>query len=166
MKKVTAVHEYEHDVETVYEAFTDPDFYVDKFEGIGCRNVEVHESAEDDDGGFEIEVQREVKADAPAILQAIIGEWNTLIQSESWQIIEDGEEYSNELEIESESTPVTITGTMTLTAEEDGCVNEVELKIRCSVPLVGKKVEDFVAKDTAASLAAEYEFIQEYLDSE
>ncbi len=166
MKKVTAVHEYEHDVETVYEAFTDPDFYVDKFEGIGCRNVEVLESSEDDDGGFQVEVHREVKADAPAILQAIIGEWNTLIQSENWQIVEDGEEYSNELDIESESTPVSISGTMTLTADGEGCVNEVELRISCSVPLVGRKVEDFVAKDSLANLDAEYEFIQEYLDSE
>lgn len=166
MKKVTATHEYEHDIETVYEAFTDPDFYIDKFEGIGCRNVEVLESSSDDDGGFQIEVHREVKADAPAILQALIGEWNSLNQTESWQGDDDGEEYYNELEIDSEGTPVSITGTMTLTADGDSCINEVELVIRCNVPLVGKKLEEFVAKDTAQNLAAEYEFIQEYLDSD
>ena len=166
MKKVNATHEYDHDIESVYAAFTNPDFYIDKFESIGCRNVEVVESSEDDDGGFQIEVHREVKADAPAVLQALIGEWNSLIQSETWQTEEVGEEYYNEFEIESEGTPVTITGTMTLSGDSESCVNEVELTIRCGVPLVGRKVEEFVAKDSAKNLAAEYEFIQEYLESD
>ena len=117
-------------------------------------------------GEPQIEVHREVKADAPAVLQALIGEWNSLIQSETWQTEEVGEEYYNEFEIESEGTPVTITGTMTLSGDSESCVNEVELTIRCGVPLVGRKVEEFVAKDSAKNLAAEYEFIQEYLESD
>jgi hypothetical protein len=49
-------------------------------------------------------------------------------------------------------------------AKGKGCVNEVEITIRASVPLIGSKLAQFVARDTEATLAAEYAFIQDYLD--
>jgi hypothetical protein len=48
----------------VRAAFSDPEFYQAKFEGIGHRNVEVI-STESDADGFSIEVSREVPLDVP-----------------------------------------------------------------------------------------------------
>ena len=53
---------------------------------------------------------------------------------------------------------------MTLIPTDDGCVNEVVMEITCNIPLVGRKLESFVADSTEEQLEAEYEFIQEYLD--
>ena len=40
-------------------------------------------------------------------------------------------------------------------------INEVVIDIACSIPLIGRKLEGFVAESTDAQLDAEYEFIQE-----
>ncbi len=160
---VRARHEYRHPVKKVWGAFSDPEFYQAKFEGIGHRNVEIV-STESDEEGFSVEVSREVPLEVPGFLRSMLGEWNTLLQNERWTESGKGV-YTNELEIEARGVPALMTGTMTLSAKGKGCVNEVAITIRASVPLIGGKLEQFVAKDTEATLAAEYEFIQGYLDS-
>jgi hypothetical protein len=159
---VRARHEYAHPFQKVWAAFTDPEFYQAKFEGIGHRNVTVI-SAGEDAGGFAIETSREVPLEVPGFLRGVLGEWNTLLQSEHWRTAGDGAG-SNELEISARGVPVVITGTMRLARKGKGCVNEVAITIRASVPLIGGKVEQIVARDTEATLASEYEFIQRYLD--
>jgi hypothetical protein len=162
---VTAVHEYDYAVETVFAAFTDPDFYLEKFEGIGHRDVEVVACSDDDDV-FAIKTSRQVPLDVPGPLKALVGAWTTVIQNEEWLEGEDGE-FLNELDIASEGVPAKMTGTMTLYATEDGgCVNEVTITIDCSIPLLGGKLERFVADTTSEQLDAEYAFIQDYLEAQ
>jgi len=161
---VRARHEYRHPVRKVWAAFSDPEFYQAKFEGIGHRNVEVV-STESDGEGFSIEVSREVPLDVPGFLRGLLGEWNLLLQNEHWTEAGKGV-YTNELEIEARGVPAAMTGTMRLSASGKGCVNEVAITIRASVPLIGGKLEQFVSKDTEATLAAEYAFIQDYLDGQ
>jgi hypothetical protein len=158
---VRARHEYKHPVKKVWEAFSDPDFYQAKFEGIGHRNVEVI-ATESDPDGFSIEVSREVPLDVPGLLRGILGEWNTLLQNERWTEAGKGV-YTNELEIEARGVPAAMTGKMKLSSKGKGCVNEVAITIHASVPLIGGKLEQFVSRDTEATLDAEYEFIQDYL---
>lgn len=159
---VEVSHEYAHPIETVIGAFTDPDFYLHKFEGIGARDVEV--LASDDDGDvFSVETRRDVPLEVPAALKKLLGSWTTVIQNEEWVEGEDGE-YLNELQINSEGVPAVVTGSMTLIPTDDGCINEVVIEITCNIPLIGRKVEAFVADNTEELLDAEYEFIQGYLD--
>ena len=159
---VRARHQYHHPVKKVWAAFSDPEFYQAKFEGIGHRDVEVI-STEHDDDGFSIELSRQVPVEVPGVLRGMLGEWNTLLQHERWT--EEGKGvYSNELHIEARGVPAAMSGVMKLSASGKGCVNEVAITIRASVPLIGGKLEQFVARDTEATLAAEYEFIQGYLD--
>lgn len=160
---VEASHEYEYPIETVIDAFRNPDFYLDKFEGVGARNVEVLASS-DDEGIFAIETRREVPLEVPAALQTFLGSWTTVIQNEEWIEGEDGE-YLNEIAINSEGVPAVITGSMTLVPTDDGCVNEIVMDIDCGIPLIGRKLERFVADNTEEQLEAEYEFVQEYLDA-
>jgi hypothetical protein len=159
---VEAVHEYDHPVDTVFEAFTDPEFYLAKFSGVGARNVEIIASG-NEDGVFSVETSREVPLDVPGALKSLLGAWMTIIQNEEW-IEGEEDEYLNELNIDSEGVPALLTGTMTLYPSGDGCVNEVVMRIDCKIPLVGRKLEHFIADSTAEQLAAEYEFIQEYLE--
>ncbi len=160
--KIQAQHEYDHSVDDVYAAFSDPDFYVAKFEAIGARNVTVVDSSKDDET-FSIVTEREVPANAPGALKSFIGEWSQLRQEEEWQG-DEGDEFYNELKISSPTVPVSITGVMTLSGDEDSCVNDIEMTVKCSIPLVGGKLEKFVAGDVASNLDAEFDFIAEYLD--
>lgn len=157
---VRARHEYRHPLSKVWTAFSDPEFYQAKFEGIGHRNVEVV-STESADEEFCIEVSREVPLEVPAFLRGMLGEWNTLLQTERWMAARGG--YANELQIEARGVPANMTGTMSLSGNGKGSVNEIAITIRASVPLIGGKVEQFIARDTEATLDAEYEFIRSYL---
>jgi hypothetical protein len=157
---VRARHEYRHPLGKVWTAFSDPEFYQAKFEGIGHRNVEVV-STESADEEFCIEVSREVPLEVPGFLRGMLGEWNTLLQTEQWTAVRGG--YANALQIEARGVPATMTGTMSLSANGKGSVNDIAITIRASVPLIGGKVEQFIARDTEATLDAEYEFIRSYL---
>ncbi len=159
--KIEAQHEYSHGIEEVYAAFSDPDFYLAKFEATGARNVTIVDSSQDEDS-FSITTEREVPANAPAALRSFIGEWSKLTQEELWQG-EDGDEYYNELTITSQSVPVTITGVMTLSGDKKSCVNDIEITVKCGIPLLGGKLEKFVGEDVAKNLDAEFDFISDYL---
>lgn len=159
---VRARHVYRHPVEKVWAAFSDPEFYQHKFEGIGHRDVEVLAS-DAGDGEFTIETRRRVPLDVPGMLKKFLGEWNTVLQDERWCEGAEGE-YTNELEITAEGVPASMTGAMTLAPAKSGCVNEVEITIRAGVPIIGGRLEQFVAEGTEAQLAAEYDFIRKYLD--
>lgn len=156
--KVTAEHRYDADVDTVFALFSEPSFYERKFKAVGARRVEVT-SFNADGANLSFTIRREMPANAPGVIKSIIGEWNTLTQTEDWGG-DVGEEYWNEFRIDAENTPVTITGSMLLRGDGDGCVNEVEVNIRCPIPFLGGKVEQFVADDARQSLAREYEFIK------
>lgn len=162
--KINVIHHYDQDVDTVFRAFSTEDFYVKKFTECGARDVEVLES-DRDEGRYAITTKRQVPADAPSVLKSILGEWNTITQTEEWEG-SLGEEYYSELKIDAEGVPVTIRGTMNLQSEGDGCVNDVELDIQCGVPLIGKKLAEFVAADTKKTLDAEHEFIKRYLSGD
>jgi Protein of unknown function (DUF2505) len=158
--KVKATHRYAHAVDTVYAAFCDPAFYEAKFAGVGARNVKVLEH--DKKGGtFRIKTDREMQVDVPAVLKTVLGEWNRIIQTESWRGA-DGT-YHNDLDLASPAVPVAVRGTMALSADGKGSVNEVEMDIRCDLPFVGKKLAELVAGNTERGLADEYDFIRDYL---
>ncbi len=160
---VRARHEYKQPLAKVWAVFCDPEFYQAKFEGIGHREVEVV-SAEREGDEFSIETSREVPVEVPKVLRGMLGEWNTLLQSECWAPAGKNA-YANELQMEVRGVPAAMHGRMKLSAQGTGCVNEVEITIRASVPLIGGKLEQFAARDAEANLAAEFEFIQGYLES-
>ena len=159
---VEAVHDYDHPIDTVIRVFTDPEFYLEKFEGVGAREVEVL-ATRDEDGVFTIETRRDVPLQVPAALKTLLGSWTTVFQNEEWIEGDDGE-FLNQIEINSEGVPALITGRMTLSPAEAGCVNQVVMEIDCRIPLVGRKLERFVAESTREQLEAEFEFIRGYLD--
>ena len=159
--KVTATHRYDCSIDELYKHFCKPDFYRKKFKACGARNIKVLES-DHDGNAFTIVTERDVPADVPGVLKSFLGEWNTVTQTENWDG-EPGDEYYSDLEITSAGAPVKIEGSMLLTPDGDGCVNEVDINIRCSIPLMGKKLEQFVAADTEKNLAAEYKYIKSIL---
>lgn len=159
---IEAIHEYDQDLETVYGEFTNPDFYVAKFEGVGARDVEVVASS-DRDGVFTIETSREVPLEVPGPLRSLLGGWTTIVQTEEWTETEDGE-YVNTLDITSDGVPASMCGAMRLYATDRGCANEVTITIDCSIPLVGGRLERFVGATTAEQLDEEYAFVKAWLE--
>jgi hypothetical protein len=159
--EVKDIHHYDHDVNSVFRFFHDPATVKTKYETIGARNVEILDTSEDG-SAFTIKIQREVPADVPGILQKFLGAWNKVIQTEHWQTTADGGRNCN-LNVDIAGVPVTVTGTMALQSQGDGCVNDVRMKVTCGIPLVGKKLAEFVAGDTKKAMDSEYAYIKSHL---
>ena len=159
---IEAIHEYDHDLATVYAQFSDPDFYLAKFEGVGAQSVEVVSSRKED-GVFAVETTRDVPLEVPGALKSLLGGTTTIVQAEEWTEVDESE-YANQLDMSSDGVPANMSGTMRLYATDAGCVNVVTITIDCSIPLVGGKLERFIGGTTADQLAEEYAFIQAYLE--
>ncbi|MEE4379227.1 MAG: DUF2505 domain-containing protein [Candidatus Competibacteraceae bacterium] len=155
-------HHYDHPAAAVFKYFSDPDLIQAKFESIGTRAVEVLECAEIDGGVTQS--KREVPANVPGVLKKFLGAWNKVTQTEEWGPEEDGERVCD-LNVEIAGVPVTVSGTMTLRSEGQGCVNDIHIKVSCSIPLVGGKLAAFVASDTETAMNDEYDYIKSQLDA-
>ena len=156
-------HEYAHSFEAVYALFTDAGEIEAKQEALGARSICIEECEVYEDGA-DVRFVRELPADVPRVLKKFLQPWNTVTQFEQWRSTDDGA-YDADLEIEIANVPVTITGTLELEPLEDGCVNHVRMTVDCGIPLVGKTLAEFVAKDCKRILAEEYEYLTERLDS-
>jgi hypothetical protein len=159
--EVKDLHHYDHDVDTVFKVFHDPAFITAKYQGIGARNIELLECS-GEGNTYTIKVKREVPADVPGILKKFLGAWNKVEQTEEWQG-ETGGVRTCKLDINVIGVPVKVSGTMTLSPEGGGCVNDVRIKVTSGIPLVGSMLADFVGGDTNKSMGAEYAFIKDYL---
>jgi hypothetical protein len=104
----------------------------------------------------------------PGLLSKFLGAWNRIEQSEAWQ----GEAGTSRVGINKIgivslpsgiSVPVTVTGTQTLRPNGDGCTNDIVFEINCGIPLIGKKLAEFVAGDIQKFMGLEYGFTKNYL---
>ena len=161
--KIRRDHEYAHDLEAVYALFTDAGEIEAKQAALGARSICVEECEIFDDGA-DVRFVRELPADVPGVLARFLQPWNTVTQSEQWQITDDGC-YEADLEIDIANVPVSISGTLELEPLENGCVNHVRLTVDCGIPFIGKTLVEFVAKDCKRLIAEEYAYLTERLDS-
>ena len=160
--KIRQDHEYAHSTDAVFSLFTDRKEIKAKQKALGARDIRVVECYTDADGAV-VRLVRVLPAEVPGLLSKFLQPWNTVEQSERWRRL-DGGEYEADLGIEIANVPVTVSGTLELEPVEGGCINHVRVTIDCSIPFVGKKLAEFVAKDCARIIADEYEYICDRLE--
>jgi len=159
--KIKQTHKYKQDVETVYALLTNPDFVATKYDAIGSRNIEIVQYGEDADGDFIMESLREIHSALPDFARKFLGEWNSVRQTEIWEA--DGDGYLCSFTVDAEDAPVKIAGTQVLSPVASGCVNEVNLNVTCSIPLLGGKLAKVVGGDADSNMAAEYDYTKKQL---
>ena len=161
--KISADHVYAHSTDAVFALFTDAKEIKAKQKALGARNIDVIDCDSDADSAS-VRFVRELPAEVPGILSKFLQPWNRVEQAEEWQICDD-QRFECELEIDVANVPVTVTGSLDLEPDDDGCVNHVRLIVDCGIPFVGKTLAEFVAADCKRLIALEYEFIKERLAS-
>ena len=161
--KIRQDHEYAHSVETVLTQFTDIDEIEAKQAALGARNIRIEECEIYDDGA-DVRFVRELPAEVPGVLSKFLQPWNSVTQFEQWRSTDDGG-YDADLDIDIANVPVTVSGTLYLEPVEGGCINHVRITIDCSIPLLGKTLAEFVARDCERLVEDEYEYITEHLGS-
>lgn len=158
MQQVKAKHYYDASVEAVFTCFGTAEKIIAKTEELGARNIDIRK-CELTDSTLEIDIQKQVPTDAPSMMKKFLSEWNDTHQTESWTGT-PGEHYHGKFSIELHGVPVTISGTCDLKPYDGGAINEVAVNIECGIPLVGKKLEKFIAENIEKSMEQEYQAIK------
>jgi hypothetical protein len=158
--KMTITYSYEQSVDEIAASFLDADFLSAKLEAVGSRDIDI--SVEGiSDTEFQVTVSREVPADVPRALKSFISPWNKAVQTEKWNGA-DGGPYHADIAVDSKGVPADMSSTVDLKADGEGCECTIVTDIDCSVPLVGKKLAQFIAKAVEDSLDDEHAFIAEH----
>ncbi len=156
--EVKAKHFYDASVDAVFACFGNAEKITAKLEALGARNIDVSRCDLTADS-LEIDITREVPTDAPGMMKKFLSDWNSVHQTETWTG-KPGEHFSGNFNIELHGVPVTIKGTCELTPTSTGSVNDVTVTVECGIPLVGKKLAEFVAHNCQESMEKEYQLIK------
>lgn len=159
--EVKASHQYPLPPDVVLAAFGDKKKIEARFAAMGARNIAV-QTCKVTKTGMDMSMTREVPTDAPSLLKKFFGEWNLVTQVEHWKG-SAAKGYDGELTITIKGVPVTITGKLRLQGDAGGSVNAITMNFDSSIPLVGKKLAEFVASGAAKEMQREYEFIRSHL---
>ncbi|NNE57122.1 MAG: DUF2505 domain-containing protein [Hellea sp.] len=150
---------YTQGVDEIGAAFLDADFLAAKFEAMGSRNIEITVEALDDDE-FQVTIVREAPVDVPRALKSVVKPWNKIVQNEHWSGA-DGGPYRGEIELGTDGVPAELSSVIEIEQTGSGCSCTVTNEITCKIPLIGKKLAQFIAKEAEKTVDEEYEYISQ-----
>lgn len=152
--KFTDSHEFDVSSDTVIKMFSDPDYFTGKYEALGFTNIQVLEHTRDGDD-FSITVRYEAPSDVPVpgFAKKFMAETSVVTQTDQWNVADK----TGRLKAEIKGLPAKISADMELVDDGDGCSNELNWNINCSIPLVGGKVEKLIAQDIQSKAESDLE---------
>ena len=152
---------YSQDVDTVYRFVTNPDEIRKRSEAMGEKNIKIQV---DDAGGTKtITSTREIESDLPTFAKKLFSSTNTIVERREWR--DAGEKKTCKSHIDIVGTPGKIDSNITISPSDAGCTYDIEFEVSAKVPLIRKKLEEFVAKTTAEGMRDEHEYNKRELDA-
>jgi len=95
----------------------------------------------------------------PGFAKRVVGDETNIVQSERWSSVESGD-----IDISIPGKPGDMSGTATLAEDSGGTTETVQLDVKVSIPLVGGKLESFIADLLTKALRAEHTVGVAWLD--
>ena len=139
-------------VERVFEVLTSPEWPASKDRRFSDGSTVVRRE-ERADGGVLVAVSRELPAGAPGFVQKLLPKDGRVLQTDEWAPADGDGTRSGTWKVEIAGTPARLGGTMRLEPASGGTAYVLEGSAKVQVPLVGGRVESYVA-DMAVRLAA------------
>ena len=159
MPKLTI--EYTQDIDTVYRFVTDPDVIKKRSEEFGEKNIRIQI---DEAGGTKtITSTREIDSDLPGFAKKLFSSTNTIVERREWRDASDKKTCKSHIDILK--TPGSIHSNVTISPNGSGCTYDIEFEVTAKVPLIRKKLEEFVAKTTMEGMRDEHDYNQRELNA-
>ncbi len=153
-------YEFKHDVQSVYEALTEPQFLVDRCSALGEISAEC-DVEEAEDGTTTVNLCREIQRDLPKILAKVFDPVQVMDMTEEW--CPDGDGWSGTWTMDVRGQPVLISASFELVPTAKGCQYTVTHSAKAKVPLIGRQLEKFILGQTSEGAADELSYLAEYL---
>lgn len=155
--EVKVSRDYPVSLDRVLASFLDSDYLLRKYQTIGAKNIVISEEAAGEQRRTVV-IQRDVDADVPSFAKKFFKPTNTVHERDEWDL-SDPKKKQCQYVADVTKTPVKVTGTITLTALDEGrCRHDIACQIEVKIPLIGKKVAALVAEQTRESLGKELDF--------
>lgn len=154
--------EFQHDVQTVYETLTDPDFLVERCLALGELSAEC--DVEHDKKVTIVNLVREISRDLPKFLAKVFGSEQVTEMKEKWVPCKEG--WRGEWTMKVQGQPVTIFADFTLLSTASGCRYSVSHRAKAAIPLLGGKVEKYILSQTSDGARDELTYLRDYLDEQ
>jgi hypothetical protein len=147
----------------VFAIMSDPSFRESACEQTHALSYDV--SVTDDGDDVVVRVAREMPTDqVPDFAKKFVGSTLTVIQIETWHPAAMDGSRTADVNGEIKGTPAGFTGTAAITGGTDKTVQSIDLDVKVSVPLIGKKIEPFIAQAIEAALSKEQKLGQAWHD--
>lgn len=134
-------YEYATDPDTVAKLLHDPEFLRRRCEAAGEKNVEV--KVEQLPDGLSVVVARDKEVELPAFAKKMFNPQNRIIEQTRWR--RQGDRWVAEYQVTIGGVPGEVRGKSTLAPSSMGCHYESAFEVTSRIPLVGGKLEGFVA---------------------
>jgi hypothetical protein len=158
-RKIT--YEYPADPDTVAALLRDPEFLKKRAEAAGEKNIEV--KIEELPDGLRVVVARDKDVELPSFAKRMFNPQNRIIDDTKWQR-RDGQ-WVAEYEVVVAGIPGEVRGKSTLTPTAQGCSYESAFEVTARIPIVGGKLEGFVADKVEETFRSNAERNAEHLKS-
>jgi hypothetical protein len=157
---MTITHHFTQDADDVFALMTDAEALKQRCTDLGEKNIQC--SVEESGRKTLVNLTRTVKRDLPKVLAAMFSAENTLKMKEQWETI--GSTYMGSYTVEVVGQPVSLAAKFKLKpAPDGGCDYSIDYTCKASIPLVGKKVEEFITSQTAGGLEQEINWLRKKL---
>ncbi|MEZ5157239.1 MAG: DUF2505 domain-containing protein [Candidatus Nanopelagicales bacterium] len=158
---IDEVQRYDADPATVFDMLADEEFIIHKCNQSGSLEVSAGVWANGEQ--VIIHNRRVLPAKLPGFVKRFVGETLPLDETQTWgPVAEDGSRKA-EFVVDFDGQPIAFSGTITLLPRGDQTEVETKGAIKCSVPLVGGKIERVAAEWIAKYLNKEQRVGEEWL---
>lgn len=150
-----------HSPEEVFAMMTTTDYQVEKLTKTGGLNARA--TVEPAGDSVVVTTYRELPADIPSFAKKFTGDPIESSESITWTGPDDSGSYRAQATVTFGQAPLTMKGTATIEASDEGSLFRLEMDVKASIPLIGGKVESFASEQILRSLRNEEPVGQEWL---
>lgn len=140
-------------VEQVHAAFSDENYWLARLANVGGGGMKLDSLTVDSDGTATVATRQDLRHDGlPAIVAALYRRDLNIVSNEKWRPI-GSRKVSGEISVAAVGAPGSGRGTAMLEPRGSGSQLKLSATVEFKVPLVGGKIESYVAGQFAEGLA-------------
>lgn len=152
---------YDADPQTVFAMLRDEAFIIHKCQQ--SASLDVTADVVDEGDTVRIHNRRVLPAKVPGFVKRFLGSTITLDETQHWGAPDEQGHRSAEFSVDLDGQPLAFSGTIDLTGHGQGTAVRTRGALKCSVPLIGGKVENFAAEWIGKYLKKEERVGQQWL---
>lgn len=139
--QIDVIQRYDADPTTVFDMLSDETFIIYKCEQSASLDVIAQVAPEGEN--TRIHNRRVLPAKVPSYVKKFLGDTIPLDETQHWTPADDDGSRTATFDVDFDGQPLKFSGTITLGPDGDGTAVRTRGAIKCSVPLIGGKVESF-----------------------